>query len=196
MGGWLWSHFKEDVKTNTVHSIHQFLLHKNDSVDLNTCMYTWCVIFSDGVLKSSLIGKLLRINTGDGEVLYFEAPRGRQQYVTAEAAGDIEWASWTCVLGSECRGVWPPASDITDVNSAHVIQDGTTIATGDDFGFLKLFNFPSKVLQICKPRCHLWTVRCKNIIMYLILLSFQDTFLTRECSRLKNVMNINLWFIM
>ena len=82
-------------------------------------------------------------------MLYFEAPRGRQQYVTKEAAADIEWASWTCVLGSECQGVWPPGSDITDVNTAHVIQDGSTIATGDDFGFVKLFSFPSKVPKIC-----------------------------------------------
>jgi len=97
----------------------------------------------------SLLGKLLRVNTGDGDVLYFEAPRGRQQYVTAEAAADIEWALWTCVLGSECQGVWPPGSDITDVNTAHVIQDGSTIATGDDFGFVKLFSFPSKVPTVC-----------------------------------------------
>lgn len=94
-----------------------------------------------------MLGKLLRVNTGDGEVLYYEAPRGKQQYITAEAAADIEWASWTCVLGNECKGVWPPASDITDVNAAHVIQDGSTIATGDDFGFVKLFGFPSKVPQ-------------------------------------------------
>jgi len=96
-----------------------------------------------------LLGKLLRINTGDGEVLYFEAPRGKQQYVTTEAAASIDWASWTSVLGEECQGVWPPYSDVTDVNTAHVIQDGSIIATGDDFGLVKIFSFPSKVCCSC-----------------------------------------------
>ena len=101
-------------------------------------MYSYC-----------LLGKLLRINTGDSEVLYFEAPRGKQQYVTAEAAASIEWALWTSVLGGECQGVWPPYSDVTDVNTAHVVQDGSMIATGDDFGLVKIFSFPSKVFCLC-----------------------------------------------
>ena len=96
--------------------------------------YVFCLYMHMCSLACRFLGKLLRINTGDGEVLYFEAPRGRQQYVTAEAAANVEWASWTCVLGSECQRVWPPASDITDVNTAHVIQNSSTIATGDDFG--------------------------------------------------------------
>jgi len=82
-------------------------------------------------------------------VLYFEAPRGKQQYVTAEAAASIEWASWTSILGEECQGVWPPCSDVTDVNTAHVIRDGSIIATGDDFGLVKIFSFPSKVCCLC-----------------------------------------------
>lgn len=32
---------------------------------------------------------------------------------------------------------------MTDVNSAHVHPSKAVIATGDDFGFVKLFKFPS-----------------------------------------------------
>ena len=90
-------------------------------------------------------GKLLQVNTGDSEVLYYEAPRGKQQFISRDDAEEIVWASWTCVLGASCKGVWPPYTDVTDVNSACVSHDGHVVATGDDFGYVKLFKYPSYV---------------------------------------------------
>ena len=92
-------------------------------------------------------GKLLQVNTGDREVLYFEAPRGKQHFIPQDTIETLTWSTWTCVLGPSVQGVWPPYTDVTDINAASVSSDGEVIATGDDFGFVKIFKFPSHVSE-------------------------------------------------
>ena len=46
------------------------------------------------------------------------------------------------VIGSEVVGIWPRNADKADVNTAHVSHSGNAVATGDDFGLVKLFQFP------------------------------------------------------
>ncbi len=94
------------------------------------------------------LGKLIMTNSGAKEQLFYEAPRGTR--VTSIKTTDIEkmdWFTWTGVLGLVCEGIWPPATDITDVNSTHLTKDKLTLATGDDFGLVKLFDFPVKVKE-------------------------------------------------
>lgn len=49
------------------------------------------------------------------------------------------------MLGHTVSGVWPPKCDVTDVNAADVTSDGRLVATADDFGMVKLFNYPALV---------------------------------------------------
>lgn len=55
----------------------------------------------------------------------------------------IHWYSWTTVLGAEANGIWPKYSDTNDVNAIDANFDGEVMVTGDDFGLVKLFRFPS-----------------------------------------------------
>ena len=47
------------------------------------------------------------------------------------------------MLGLTTEGIWQPKCDVTDVNAAS-LGDGL-LATADDFGYVKLFEYPVTV---------------------------------------------------
>ena len=67
---------------------------------------------------------------------------GKQVTVT-DTIRSIQWSTWTCVLGSEVNGIWPKYTQINDVNAIDANFALDVCATGDDFGLVKLFQFPS-----------------------------------------------------
>ncbi|MEJ1269606.1 hypothetical protein NN561_000417 [Cricetulus griseus] len=89
-------------------------------------------------------GKLLQVNTGAKEQLFFEAPRGKKQTIPSVEVEKISWASWTSVLGLCCEGIWPIIGEVTDVTASCLTSDKMVLATGDDLGFVKLFRYPAK----------------------------------------------------
>lgn len=46
------------------------------------------------------------------------------------------------VLGDEVIGIWSRHAEKADVNCACVSHSGINLVTGDDFGMVKLFDFP------------------------------------------------------
>ena len=52
------------------------------------------------------------------------------------------WSSWTSILGQEVRGIWPKDANKADINCSDLAHSGTALATGDDWGHVKLFPFP------------------------------------------------------
>ena len=85
------------------------------------------------------------VNTGAKELLFFEAPKGNRININNSEVFSVKWQTITGVLGSKLEGIWPPYTDITDVNTTCVSKSGDLIATGDDFGFVKLFEYPCQV---------------------------------------------------
>jgi WD40 repeat protein len=64
-----------------------------------------------------------------------------KQITNSEELSEIKWATWTSVLGDEAAGIWPKYANTDDVNACDTSRG--VVATGDDWGQVKLFRFPS-----------------------------------------------------
>lgn len=74
-----------------------------------------------------------------------------RQITQASTVKDVEWATNSCTITFTTLGIWPENADGTDVNCCNKNNDSKLIATGDDFGKVKLFAYPviqPKVIRI------------------------------------------------
>ncbi|VTJ73351.1 Hypothetical predicted protein, partial [Marmota monax] len=85
--------------------------------------------------------RYLQVSSGCYKRLVYEVPSGK--HLLDHAAIDrITWATWTSILGDEVMGIWSRHAEKADVNCACVSHSGISLVTGDDFGMVKLFDFP------------------------------------------------------
>jgi len=111
-------------------------------------------------LDFSVDGQVLQSTCGAGELLFWSMATGKL-IKSREEAGKIIlktdnksqmdlhdwkcWNKWSMGIGFCVMGIWPDFSDGTDVNGVSVSKEGNVVATADDFGGVKLFNFPCLV---------------------------------------------------
>ncbi|KAJ8418423.1 hypothetical protein AAFF_G00141320 [Aldrovandia affinis] len=84
--------------------------------------------------------KFIMSNSGDYEILYWDIPNGCKLIRNRSECKDIDWATYTCVLGF--HGVWPEGSDGTDINALIRSHNRKVIALADDFCKVHLFQYP------------------------------------------------------
>jgi WD40 repeat protein len=97
-------------------------------------------------------GRYFQTNCQAAELLFGYPDTGRQETSATkvadynndlgEAEDGVQWATQTCKLGWAVQGIWPPGSDMTDINAVDRSGDHKLLATADDFGHVKLFRFP------------------------------------------------------
>ncbi|XP_063715039.1 echinoderm microtubule-associated protein-like 2 isoform X3 [Symsagittifera roscoffensis] len=85
--------------------------------------------------------QFLRSNSGDYEVLFWSAATCKQN-TDVQTMKDVEWATGTCTLGYNMIGIWPEGADGSDINGCDRSPDLNFVASADDFGKVKLYNYP------------------------------------------------------
>ncbi|KAK3286813.1 hypothetical protein CYMTET_5644 [Cymbomonas tetramitiformis] len=92
-------------------------------------------------------GKVLRSNSGDHEVCFWYMPGSTgvvgKQLQNASDTFNMMWTSCTCTFAWPVLAIYSFDSDGADINSVHMSPSGHSIATGDDYGKVKLFRCPA-----------------------------------------------------
>lgn len=89
----------------------------------------------------------IRIGTDNYKTLLYAVPSATQ--VSDESLEKFEWNQWTSIFGPEVIGIWPSSADKNFINCAHLANcDPMKLATGDDDGEVKLFNFPCTQVDV------------------------------------------------
>lgn len=108
----------------------------------------------------------LQSNSMSYELLYHSVSGG-MHITKISSMKDVEWNTWTCVLGWPVQGIWPECASGDDINACDIDRTKRVIATSDDYGKVKLFRYPSPVerssfLQYNGHSSHVTCVRFTN----------------------------------
>eukprot|EP01083_Nonionella_stella_P262735 893129_1 len=97
-------------------------------------------------------GKLVKTLTRDYEVVHWELDidRYKGKFIAKIPDPDvIKWADDPLIAGWDVEGLYQKGWDGTDLNDATLTSDEKLVATGDDYGKVRLHNFPSTDQKTC-----------------------------------------------
>ncbi|MGL4948214.1 MAG: hypothetical protein ACRC42_02390, partial [Mycoplasma sp.] len=84
----------------------------------------------------------IQSNSMSYELLYHSIDSA-QQITKISSWRDVDWNTWTCVLGWPVQGIWPDCASGDDINACDIDKTKKVMVTSDDFGKVKLFRYPS-----------------------------------------------------
>ena len=101
-------------------------------------------------LDWTMDARYLRTNDGAYEILFYDVSTEKQEPAGSTTLRDAQWATATCPISWATQGIWAKDVDGSEIN--HCDRSPTShpdgyqlLATGDDFGKVKLFRYPSMV---------------------------------------------------
>jgi WD40 repeat protein len=104
-------------------------------------------------LDWSADSKQIRTNDISYELLFYDIENinaDKAQNTGSKSLADVKWKTESCILTWTVQGIFDPQQDGTDVNCVDRSPDGTLLATGDDYGYINLFKYPSPVKNASK----------------------------------------------
>jgi WD40 repeat protein len=85
--------------------------------------------------------KFIQTASQSYELLFFNVET-MTHHTKSHELKDENWASFTNILGWDVQGIWPKFSDGSDVNAVARSQSGKMLATAEDTGLVKVFQYP------------------------------------------------------
>ena len=85
--------------------------------------------------------KYLQTCSQSYELIFFDLTT-MTQHTRSRELKDVQWATFTSILGWDVQGIWPKDSDGSDVNAVARSHSAKYLATAEDTGLVKLFNYP------------------------------------------------------
>ena len=99
-------------------------------------------------LDFSIDGRVLQSNDMGRSLLFWDVWEGGKLISQAARTRDVRWASWTCVYGWPCQGLFGDTSgaqEESEINAACLSDSGSVLACGSTNtmnGAVKLFRYP------------------------------------------------------
>lgn len=88
-------------------------------------------------------GRLLQVSDQLYEIVYFDV-RNMTMLTEGDArvASNVRWVTFSSLLGWNVQGIWPQGSELNDVTSVSRASNGLLLATAEESGLVKVYQFP------------------------------------------------------